>query len=114
MISSPANRALHTAVIFARILGFPLKDLQINSILYESSAEKIIEFIKSEADDSLSLMIFGHNPDVTELVNHFIKSPGEDIPTSGVATLSFKCQNWKDISPENLDRELFFFPGNED
>ena len=109
MVSSPANRALHTAVIFARNLGFSLKELQINNLLYESSADKILEFIKSIPDNSKSLMIFGHNPDVTDLVNHFIKSPVENIPTSGVAKLIFKCQSWKEISADNLEREFFFF-----
>jgi phosphohistidine phosphatase len=114
MVSSPANRALHTAVIFARVLDFSLKDLQISNLLYESSEEKIIDYIKNLPEDHHSLMIFGHNPDVTDLVNHFVKSPVKDVPTSGVVTLVFKCQNWKDISPENLDRELFLFPSKED
>ena len=30
LISSPANRALHTAVIFARVLGVPLAKLSVN------------------------------------------------------------------------------------
>jgi phosphohistidine phosphatase len=114
LISSPANRALHTAVIFARNFGFSLKDLQINNLLYESSADEILEFIKSVPDNSKSLMIFGHNPDMTDLVNYFVKSPVEDIPTSGVAKLIFKCQSWKEISRENLEREFFYFPSKDE
>jgi len=114
MISSPADRALHTAVIFARIFGFSLKDLQINNILYESSADKIIELISNSPDESKSLMIVGHNPDVTDLVNHFIQHPMDDMPTAGVAKLIFKCQKWKEISADNLEKEMYFFPSKEE
>lgn len=113
IISSPANRALHTAVIFARILEFPIDKLIISDILYESSADKILGFIKKTPDDCHSLMIFGHNPDVTHLVDHYVKM-SDDLPTSGVATLVFNCQTWKDISPENLAQKLFFFPSKEE
>jgi phosphohistidine phosphatase len=114
IVSSPANRALHTAVIFARIFGFSLKELQINNLLYESPAYKILEFIKAIPDKSKSLMIFGHNPDLTDLVNHFIKSPVENIPTSGVAKLVFKCQSWKEISASNLESEFLYFPSKDE
>jgi phosphohistidine phosphatase len=114
VVSSPANRALHTAVIFARVFEFPLRDLQINNLLYESTYEQILEFIKSAPKDKNSLMIFGHNPDVTNLVNFFIKKAVTEIPTSGVATLIFSCDSWKDISAENMDKYLFYFPSKEE
>ncbi len=114
IISSPAIRALHTAVIFARVFDFPLKNLQINNMLYESSAVKIIEFIKNTPEDCQSVMIFGHNPDVTDLVNHFVKNTVDNVPTSGVVSLTFKCQTWNQISRDNLDSELFFFPNKEE
>jgi phosphohistidine phosphatase len=114
IISSPAIRALHTAVIFARVFEFPLKNLQINNILYESSEEKMIEFIKKMPDESQSVMLFGHNPDVTYMVNYFGKKTVDDIPTSGVVILTFKCQNWKQISRDNLDSELYFYPSKEE
>jgi len=114
IISSPAIRALHTAVIFARVLEFPLKKLEINNILYESSAEKIIELIRNSPDDLTSVMIFGHNPDLTDLVNHYLKQPLTDIPTSGAVTLKFKTTSWKEISHETRDSEFFYFPGKEE
>ncbi len=114
IISSPAIRALHTAVIFARVFNFPLKNLQINNLLYESSEEEVVEFIKNLPEDCHSVMIFGHNPDVTGLVNHFVKNTVDNIPTSGVVSLTFKCQTWNQISPDNLDNERFLYPGKEE
>jgi phosphohistidine phosphatase len=114
IVSSPADRALHTAVIFARVFEYPLGNLQINNILYESSKDTILDFIRNFDDSKYSLMIFGHNPDVTNLVNYFIRKAVNEIPTSGVTTLMFSCDTWKNIAPENMDKHLFYFPSNEE
>ena len=37
IISSPANRALHTAMIFARVFDTPAGKVQIDNGFYESS-----------------------------------------------------------------------------
>jgi phosphohistidine phosphatase len=114
IISSPANRALHTAVIFARVLEFPLADIEINSILYGSSIESIVDMIRRFNDECKSAMIFGHNPNFTDVVNTFLKSPIDNIPTSGVVTLKFKSADWKGINRNNLENQLFNFPNKDE
>ncbi len=114
ILSSPADRALHTAVIFARVFGYPLTALEINSALYETSKKKIIELVKGTGDECKSVMIFGHNPDFTDLVNDFIKSPVDNIPTAGAVTLRFNTASWNGISRENLDSHFFNFPNKEE
>jgi phosphohistidine phosphatase len=114
IVSSPANRALHTAVIFARVFEYPLENLQINEVLYESALDQILDFIRGFDDSKHSLMIFGHNPDVTDLVNYFIRKSVIEIPTTGVTTLIFSCDTWKSIAPENMDKHLFYFPSKEE
>ena len=113
IISSPADRALHTAIIFARVFEYPLENLKINSILYEFSKDHILDFIRDYDNSKNSLMLFGHNPDITSLVNYFIKKSVNEIPTSGVTTLMFSCDTWKNIAPEKMDKHLFYFPSKE-
>jgi phosphohistidine phosphatase len=114
IISSPADRALHTAVIFARVFDYPMTELEISSVLYATSTEKILDLIRNLSDTYQSIMIFGHNPDSTDLVNHFIKSPVDNIPTAGVATLKFNSASWKEIHRRNLDQHIFNFPNKEE
>jgi phosphohistidine phosphatase len=114
ILTSPANRALHTAVIFARVFEYPLVELEMSHILYESSANKIVDLIRKQKDEYQSLMIFGHNPDFTDLVNIFIKSPIDIIPTSGVVTLNFNSLGWKGIDRNNCENQLFNFPNNDE
>jgi phosphohistidine phosphatase len=114
IVSSPANRALHTAVIFARVFGLPMENFEIHPVLYETEAERILDYVKSLPDDINSLMICGHNPDFTSLANYFLKETLGEIPTSGVVTLKFKTQSWKAIGRDSLDLHFFHFPVKED
>jgi phosphohistidine phosphatase len=114
ILTSPATRALHTAVIFARVFEYPLSKLEINQTLYESSAGSITDMLRALDENIKSVMIFGHNPDFTELVNTFIKSPIENLPTSGAATLEFNAARWKDINRNTLVKEILIFPGKDE
>lgn len=114
VITSPANRALHTAVIFARVFEFPLSKIVINNVLYESSADKILDLVRKLEDDCMSVMIFGHNPDFTDLVNKFLKSPIGNLPTSGAVTLRFNSETWDEIDRNNLEKHIFNFPDNDE
>jgi phosphohistidine phosphatase len=114
VISSPANRALHTAVIFARVFEFPLSEIVINNILYESSADKILDMLRKIDDDCKSVMIFGHNPDFTDIVNKFLKNPLDNVPTSGAVTLRFNTESWSNIDRTNLEKHIFNFPDNDE
>lgn len=114
IVTSPANRALHTAVIFARVFEFPLKDIEISSLLYESSLEKILEYLKATPDSCGSMMMFGHNPDVSDLAGNFVRSLVGDIPTAGVVSLVFKVDRWKEIAHDNLEKHAVFFPSRDE
>jgi phosphohistidine phosphatase len=113
ILSSPANRALHTALIFARVFELPASHIRIDEGFYESSVSYCLEKIM-ETDDSIStLMIFGHNPDFTELANQFLKESLSDLPTTGTAKLEFSADNWKDIDKSTLIKHSFIFPVKE-
>ncbi|MFO7369716.1 MAG: histidine phosphatase family protein [Bacteroidales bacterium] len=114
IISSPAIRALHTAVIFARVLEYPLREIEICNLMYESSPDKIMELVRKTDNECKSLMIFGHNPDFTDLVNGFIDKPIENLPTSGVVTLKFASANWDGISRKTLESQIINFPAKDE
>lgn len=110
IISSPANRALHTAVIYARELNYAPGQIIINEDLYMGGEDAILQVI-SLVDDSIdSLMIFGHNPDFTYLANHFLNDRIYNIPTCGIVRLSFNVTKWEDIRRAVLTEHLFDYP----
>jgi phosphohistidine phosphatase len=110
IISSPANRALHTAIIFARQLKIPFSRLAINENLYMGGEDSILEVI-SRTDSGLdSLMIFGHNPDFTYLANYFLKDRIYNIPTCGLVRLNLGTPGWEGIRKAKLLDYVFDFP----
>ena len=112
MISSPANRALHTAMILAREMHFPAENVRINTSLYTETEDEVMDLIKLTDDIYPSLFIFGHNPTFTYLANHFLNHKIENLPTSGVALFEFSVEHWSDISRKTVVRELCIFPKN--
>jgi phosphohistidine phosphatase len=110
MISSPATRALHTAVIFARVLGVPLSKLSVNQLLYDTSAAQIMELIAHTSDEVQTLMIFGHNPDFTQLVNQFARTRFANLTTGTSVSFVFKTDSWSSISKDRVDRQINHLP----
>ncbi len=111
ILTSPANRAMHTAIIFARIISYPLGNIVINESLYADYLEVLLNLIGKTDNKVNSLMIIGHNPTFNELANYFLKKPIDNIPTAGIVSLTFETENWKDISSDNLKEKSFVYPG---
>jgi len=110
-ISSPANRALHTAIIFLSVFEIPYSKLTVDKRLYGYGRKEIIDMVKSQPDDITKLMIFGHNTDFTEIARNFATNPVVEIPTCGIAIYEFKCKTWSEISGSNVNYEFLDFPG---
>ncbi|WP_149276383.1 SixA phosphatase family protein [Pareuzebyella sediminis] len=107
VFSSPANRALHTCMIFLRQLEFPFSGLEIVENLYDFSGESDLNFIKS-LDDSLNVvMVFGHNHAFTQLANSLGNIYIENVPTSGVVHLKFDVDQWEAIEEGTTVATIF-------
>jgi phosphohistidine phosphatase len=107
IVSSPAIRALHTAVITARVFSYPYQKILIDPVIYSDSEEEIMQFIKTTGDTINNLFIFGHNPVMTSLANLYM-SQHTDLPTSGAIILQFDISHWSEISKKNVRKELAF------
>ena len=110
IISSPANRALHTAIIFARELQFPFYQLEINEDLYMGGDDSVLKVIMGVDNSRNSLMVFGHNPDFTYLANNFLEEQIDNIPTCGLVRMVFNVAGWDEIHRGKLADYLFDYP----
>lgn len=110
IISSPARRAAHTAEIFSEIFGIPSNEIIVDENLYFQGDGTVIEVVRSLDSDFNNVMIVGHNPDYTDVANHFLPQSLYNLPTAGVVLLKFDCTTWKEISRENLVKDLCLFP----
>lgn len=110
MMSSSAVRALETAKIIAGVIGYPVKKIKVEKRLYDASAEDILAELYALPDQVESVMVFGHNPTLTYLVNHFVKSGIDNLPTSGVVGINFKTGRWQNIPGAPFSVDLIVFP----
>lgn len=106
MVSSPATRALHTALIFSKNLDYAYRDIHIEERIYEASVDTLKRVVRELPDQYQRIFLFGHNPTLTDFVNHCIDHRIDNVPTTGIACLKFPVQYWKDIDSE---AELLFF-----
>lgn len=110
IISSPANRALHTATIFASEMSRCYQAIKVEEIIYFSDEHTIYDFIKRTSDAVTTLMIFGHNPIISNLANIFLKNQVDYIPTAGVVELKFNVSSWMKIERDNCFSEWYQTP----
>lgn len=110
VVSSPANRALSTAGIFAKRLHFDEKKIAVSNLLYFEGTASMLKVIR-ELDDRHNLVfIFGHNPDFTEFANRFSSEPVDNVPTCGIVGIEFKIESWKNASFINGKMIFFDYP----
>jgi phosphohistidine phosphatase len=110
VISSPAVRALHTALIVSRELGYPAGKIQIDPGFYSESEDDILGLIKVVGDNVNTLFVFGHNPGFTFLSNYFLNHSIDNLPTSGVVILNFKTDKWSSLSKGCVVDENLILP----
>ena len=97
IISSPAIRALHTAIIVIRELGISMEKLIIDEQLYTFSGCSIIDYVYALDERWSKVVLVGHNPAFTELVNHFSDASINHLRTSGFAKISFNEDQWSNL-----------------
>jgi phosphohistidine phosphatase len=99
ILSSPAKRALKTAKIIASKLEYKPKDIVVDDRLYAVEADELLRVIQTLDDDLDRVMIFGHNPEMTELA-HRLSSEIVHMPTCAVAEFTFDAKSWSSIGAD--------------
>ena len=101
LLSSPAARALHTALIFAQTLKLPYRSIEINQDIYGTPAESLNNLIHHINNKYETIMIVGHDPSLTNFINYMAEKKFEKIPTSSIHIVSSSAQKWDEVTPQN-------------
>ncbi len=105
--SSPAIRALKTAKIFKEKLQIEDQVFFIKTGLYTFDKSDLLKQIESCDSQVQTLMIFGHNPAMTRLVNQLGHKYFENIPTTGLTVIDFDTESWKELLKGKTILNLF-------
>jgi phosphohistidine phosphatase len=110
LITSPARRALITAEYFADELDYKKENIITDDNLYEAGVRDIMKVI-TELDNNIdNVMLFGHNPGLTEFSNYISDKEIDNIPTSAVVSLILKVEQWSQINGSTCKLEFFEYP----
>lgn len=107
VFSSPANRALHTCIIFLRDLGIPFEKLRITDSLYDFSGEGVMNFVRGFPAEYKRVMIFGHNFAFTNVANQWGDRRIDNVPTSGLVQLHSAANEWSSMGRAETVQTLF-------
>ena len=110
IVSSPAIRAISTALIFARNINYDLNKIQISKELYETSVKDYLSVIHHLDEQHHSMMMFAHNPTISNFAESLVKSLPMEMATCAIAGISFNCSKWSEIKNNQGDLFLFDYP----
>ena len=97
ILSSPANRALHTAQLMMRELNYNYDKLIVDKKLYTFHANDLIDYVHRLDNLWNKVILVGHNPAFTDLVNHFTRKKIIHLRTAGLAKITFESNDWESL-----------------
>ncbi|MBS1651888.1 MAG: histidine phosphatase family protein [Bacteroidetes bacterium] len=107
IISSPATRAISTALIIAKEIKYDLSKIEIEPALYESNIAQIFNLLKKLPLVKKHVFLFGHNPSFTDSVNLLQNNKTIDsMRTCGLVSIGFNVVDWKLVETGGLIKML--------
>ncbi|MGZ4053576.1 MAG: SixA phosphatase family protein [Bacteroidia bacterium] len=107
IITSPAIRAISTALIFSKILNYDPSKILINKNLYDSSVKDYSKVVSEAGKNIKSVMLFGHNPVITQFANSLTASFAEEMATCCIVGIKIKAKD-RGFSTNKMN-ELFYY-----
>ena len=99
ILSSPARRAMTTAEIVARKLDYRRKDIGVEYRLYAATPDDLLAVVHELDDKSKRVMLFGHNPELTELARR-LSAKITEMATCAVAEFAFDIKSWSKVGAQ--------------
>jgi phosphohistidine phosphatase len=110
-ITSPAFRALETALIFAEEFNIESDKVILNSKMYFRMSSQVLDEIFSQThDDKDTITIFGHNPSFSDIANVMSREGCDYMPKCGIAVISFNVKKWSEVIRTKGKMEFFLKP----
>lgn len=116
MYSSPAKRALSTAKRIADVLGYERDKIKTDRRLYHADSEMIFSVLKELKNRHDTVLIFGHNPGLTDFVNAMQNEKMfiDNVPTCGIVAFSIAIEDWSDLRTKSGTMLFFDYPKNKE
>jgi phosphohistidine phosphatase len=81
----------------------------VHDRLYAGEVDDLLIVIHRLGDNVKRVMLFGHNPELTELA-HRLSSEVTHMPTCAVAEFTFDAKSWSNIGKAKLSKVAVDYP----
>jgi phosphohistidine phosphatase len=96
ILSSPAERAAHTARVIAEEIGYAVEQIRLEKRLYLATSAEMIGVVQ-ELDDRLGhIALVAHNPGLTALCGVLARANIDNVPTCGIVRMQLEIDAWRD------------------
>lgn len=110
LFTSPANRALNTALLMSSKWKLDPEQLQVHELLYDAYVSDIQKVVSRAPSHISDLAIYGHNPAFTAYANIFLDFQLDNLPTAGVVVVSLESDSWEDIGSHHVKETHLDYP----
>ena len=97
LLSSSSKRTIITSKYF--IDKIKINKYEFFDSLYHASSDKIYSSIIELKNEFNKVMIVGHNPGLTNVINLLTNLSLYNLPTSGIVIIEFDIPYWNEIKP---------------
>ena len=110
ILSSTSQRTRETLVPFAKAFEIDSMHIIYDPKLYLADSEYLLDALFQVPDEFDSILLFAHNPGMTDLANEVSSSPIENVPTSGIFKVEFQTDFWTDVNLGCSKMGFFIYP----
>ncbi len=110
LMSSPADRALETAHIFAKKLKYPPLKILLKQGIYDEENETLREIVRAIDDSYQTVMLFGHEPALSQFAGFLLQDSDLELRKAGIIGISCAVNSWQALNKGTGRLILFDFP----
>jgi phosphohistidine phosphatase len=111
IITSPAFRALETALIFSNEYGIKPERIIIESNLYyQTDLNSVLNLLGTISEQVDIITLFGHNPSFTQIPDRLCIEGCEFLTKTSIVCISFPVKTWSGVKPDSGSIEYFLKP----
>lgn len=97
LLHSSANRTTQTFEGIKPYIVSKCSKIQAKKDLYHASFKTISKIISETQKKFKTVIIVGHNPGITDCLNYLASENISNMPTLGIALISFDIDSWEEI-----------------
>jgi phosphohistidine phosphatase len=112
IISSAAKRALRTARLIAKQVGYERSDIEVTEDIYLASPGTLLDVIYAAPNEARHIVLVGHNPGMSDLFDLLCGRTMPAMPTCAIARLEVAAATWPDVTPGSAHLLDFDYPKN--